>query len=309
MFHPLETLGNGAESIVAWEPGSHQGRVASVGEGTPYRATGAPDDFGLRRGAPLDPTFQGAYAPDVLCEGLLGLAVGCLDRLGGFAPGVKVTQLVRHLGQGLGDRRTAGPWPSGHDPCNGDFQSLGDRAQQRGEVMVRRGQHATGQEHRTRETSAEDPEDFMTPIGLEASESQDDPPLRLGKAPETRRVLEGEGDQFIIALQEIGDRTGREGHPTLDQRVMDCRNTTVGPRASGTNAGEDSEAKLMLGQGQTPFCCGPGGFPPLRTRRMEAAPPLEEAAHDGLQSRDGAVVVIGGPHGRPAAGTMAQDWL
>ena len=77
------------------ETGSRQGRAALVGEGTPYRATVAPDDFGLRIGAPLDPTFQGADTPDVLFEGLLGMAGGFIDRLGGFAQGVKVTQLVR----------------------------------------------------------------------------------------------------------------------------------------------------------------------------------------------------------------------
>ena len=144
------------------------------------------------------------------------------------------------------------------------------------------GQQATGQEHRARQTIAEDPEDFMAHIGLEAIEGQDDPPLRLGNAPETRRGLEGEGDQFVIALQEIGDRAGRDGQPPLDQRLMDFRHTTVGPIASGTNEGEDIKTKLMLGQGQTPFYFGPVGFPHLRTGWIEAAPNLEDAAHDGL---------------------------
>jgi hypothetical protein len=80
------------------ETGSRQRRSAIVGAGTPYRATGAPDDCGLRLGALLEPAFQGADPPDVLYAGLLGMAVGFRDRLGGCAQGVQVTQLVWHRG-------------------------------------------------------------------------------------------------------------------------------------------------------------------------------------------------------------------
>src|SRR5262249_1959734 len=76
-----------------------------------------------------------------------------------------------------------------------------------------------------------------------------------------------------------------------------------------TNEGEDIEAKLVLGQGQAPFRFRPVRFPHLRTRRIEAAPNLEGEPHDSLQSGDGAVVVIGGPHGVTTAGTMTHKGL
>jgi hypothetical protein len=67
------------------------------------------------------------------------MAVRRSDRLGGFAPGVQVTQVVGPLGAGLGDRRTAGPWPIGHDARTGPCQGLLARAEQRGSVGVRGG--------------------------------------------------------------------------------------------------------------------------------------------------------------------------
>jgi hypothetical protein len=84
---------------------------------------------------------------------------------------------------------------------------------------------------------------------LEPIEGEDDTALRLSQAPQTCRVLEGESDQFVIAFQEIGDRPGRDSHTTLDQRLMDSRNTVVVDIALRANAGEDIKAKLVLRQG------------------------------------------------------------
>jgi hypothetical protein len=39
----------------------------------------------------------------------------------------------------------------------------------------------------------------------------------------------------------------------------------------------------------------------LGTRRIEAAPNLEGKPYDGLQGRNGTIVVIGSPHGLTAA--------
>ena len=75
------------------------------------------------------------------------------------------------------------------------------------------------------------------------------------------------------------------------------------------NESEDIEAKFVLGQRQASFRFWPVGFAHLGTRQIEAAPTLEGEPYDGLQSRDGAIVVVGGPHGLTAAGTMAHNCL
>lgn len=163
-----------------------------------------------------------------------------------------MTQLVGHLREGLGDSRAEGPLPIGNAPRHGHFQSLRARAEKRGSGGVGGRQYTTGQEHLTRETSAEDPKDFLAHIGLEAIEGQDTTPLRLRQAPQPCRGLEGESDQFVIALQEMGDRPGRDSHTTRDQRLRDSWHTVVGGRALRANAGEAIEATLVLGQGQAP---------------------------------------------------------
>ena len=104
--------------------GRRQRRATIVGEGTPDSATVAPDDLGLGTGASLHSPFQGAHATDVFFEDLLGMAVGLRDRLGCFVQGVKMTPLVGHLGESLGDRRTDGPVPIGANALHGHLQGL-----------------------------------------------------------------------------------------------------------------------------------------------------------------------------------------
>ena len=167
-----------------------------------------------------------------------------------------MTPLVRPLGQSWGDRRTDGPLPIGNAPCQGYFQSLGDLAPPRGEVVVSGGQQATGQAHRARQTIAEAPEDCMAHSGVEAIEGQDAPPLRRGHAPETRRVVEGEGAQCVIALPELGDRAGREGQPPLAQRLMDVRHTTWDPSRRVPTKVRTSRPNACLGKARRPSTVG-----------------------------------------------------
>ena len=122
-------------------------------------------------------------------------------------------------------------------------------------------QEAAGQEHLTRETIAQAPEDFLPDVRLEPIEGEEDTALRLSQAPQPCRVVEGEHDQFVIALQEMEDRPGRDRHTTLDQRLMESRNTVVVGRALRADAGEDIEASRVLGQGaRRPAAAGRYGF-------------------------------------------------
>jgi hypothetical protein len=168
------------------------------------------------------------------------------------------------------------------------------------------GQEATGQQHLARPTIAEAPEDFLADLGLEPIESQDDTPLRLGQAPQARRVWQREGDQCVIVLQQIGDGPGRHSETTLAQRLMDSWDTVLMGLALCAHEGEDIAAQLVLGQGEASFRFGSVWGSQVGTRRIEAASNLEGEPHDGLQGRHGTIVVIGRPHGLTAAGTLAH---
>jgi len=90
----------------------------------------------------------------------------------------------------LGDRRTDGYLPIGHDAPNRHLQGLFHLTQQHGEGVVGGRQEAAGQEHLARETIAQAPEDFLPDVRLEPIEGEDNPALRLRQAPQTCRVLE-----------------------------------------------------------------------------------------------------------------------
>ena len=56
--------------------------------------------------------------------------------------------------------------------------------------------------------------------------------------------------------------------------------------AQGTDARNDIEAQLVLGQGQPALCCGAVGPTELRTGPVETASELEDEMHHVFQSRE-----------------------
>jgi hypothetical protein len=294
---------------VALETSRRHRRSAIVGAGTPDGAAVPPYDLGLGSGASRHGPCQGAHATDGLFEDLLGMAVGLRERLGGFRQGVQVPQVVGPLGSSLSDRGTAGPWPIGDAAPHGHLQGLLHLTEQCGSGVVGGRQEAAGQEHCARETIAQAPEAFRPDVRLEPIASEAAPALRLRQAPPPRRILAGERDQGVVALQQLGHGPGRSGETALKHGLMDGRHTVVVGRALRADAGQDLEATRVLGQGQAPCRCGPVWLAPLGARRLEAAPHLEGEPHEGLQGGESAIGVRGGPQRLTAAGTLAHNRL
>src|SRR5215468_10642865 len=115
--------------------------------------------------------------------------------------------------------------------------------------------------------------------------------------------------QCVVTLQEIGDRPWGYGHAARDQRLIDCRDTSVVAGAPLSNEGHNIKAKFMLGECQGPFFFGPIRLATLRTSGVEAAPALEREPQDCCKGGDGTVVMIGGPHRLTTGWAMAQQWL
>jgi hypothetical protein len=87
----------------------------------------------------------------------------------------------------------------------------------------------------------------MADVRLEAIQGQDDPTLGLGDALQAGGISEGEGEQFVVALEQMRDRPRGNGYSAVAQVLMDFGQTTVLRMAQGTDACNNIEAKLVLG--------------------------------------------------------------
>jgi hypothetical protein len=103
------------------------------------------------------------------------VAVGLVDRRGGLAEVMEVAELMRHALEGPGHRVADRGLAVGDDPGDRHLQGALDLGEQLGQVALGRGEQAPGQEHLAGDHVADDPEDLVTDIGLEAVDGQDDP--------------------------------------------------------------------------------------------------------------------------------------
>jgi len=133
--------------------------------------------------------------------------------------------------------------------------------------------------------------------------------LGLGDALQAGGSSEGEGEQFVVALEQMRDRPRGDGHPAVAQMLMDFGQTTVLRIAQGTDACNNIEAKLVLGEGQPALCFGAVGPAELRTGLVETASDLQGEMHHIVQSRNSTIVMIGGPHRLTAEGAMTSKRL
>jgi hypothetical protein len=160
---------------------------------------------------------------------------------------MNVTELVWHIGEHLRDGTADGQLAIRNDANNRHRQVLAHGPEQDGEVGLGRGQQTTGEEDFPGEAIPEDPQHLMADVMLEAIQGQDDPTLGLGDALQAGGIGEGQGEQFVVALEQMRDRPRGDGHPALAQVFMDFGQTTVLRIAQGTDACNDIEAKLVLG--------------------------------------------------------------
>ena len=112
----------------------------------------------------------------------------------------------------------------------------------------------------------------MPDVRLQAIKRQDDPASGLGDLLEAGSVGHREGQQFIIAFEQIGHRTRRNNHPTVAQVLMDIRQAAVLRVAQRPYPGDNIEAKLMLGQREPSLFFRAVGTAELWTGAVEAAP-------------------------------------
>ena len=143
-----------------------------VGEGTAHRTAIAAYDLGCRVRALFQLAFNGAPPADALFQCLLGVAVGLIDGLGGFAELVKVAPLVGDIWHGLFDGTADRGLTIGDDAHNGHAQRLPYRVHQGRQVVLRGGQQAASQEDLCGATIAQDPQHLMPTSGCKPSRAR-----------------------------------------------------------------------------------------------------------------------------------------
>jgi site-specific DNA recombinase len=187
----------------------------------------------------------------------LGVAVGLVDRQGGLAEVMEVTELMWHALESLGHRLADRGLTIGDDPGDRHSQGVLDLTKELGQVVLGRGEQAPGQEDLPGEGIADHPEDLVADVGLEAVDGQDDP-TGLGRDPaQPLGVGAGQGEQFVVAVQEIGDGSLGDDDAAASQFGVDLGDAAVLGVAESADRGDDVEAELVVGQGEATLLLGP----------------------------------------------------
>jgi len=223
----LQTLEDSGEPVVQLESRGGQGRVPIVGEGTAHRTARAAHDLGFRVRALFHLACNGAHPADPLFQLLLGVAVGLIDGLGGFAEGVIVAQLGGDIRQGFFDGTAERGLAIGDDTHNGHTQRLPYKVNQVRQIVLRGGPQTTSQEDLCRETIAQHPQHRMANVRLQAIQGQDDAALGVSNLLKTEWVSQRERHKCIVAFQEMLHGAGSKAYPAAPSLLMNLWETTV----------------------------------------------------------------------------------
>jgi hypothetical protein len=115
----------------------------------------------------------------------------------------------------------------------------------------------------------------MTDVRLEAVDGQDHPAGPGGDPPQPSAVRGGQGQQFVVAVQEVADAARADGHAASGQLGMDLREAAMLGVTQATDRGDDVEAELVLGQGEAALLLGPQADAVSGAVGVAATPDLE----------------------------------
>ena len=234
----------------------------------------------------------------------------CLeDRLCRFAQVVKLAELVRDTRKHRCHGRPNRLLPVRNDATNRHWQSLFDFPQQRHEIPLRCTQEAARKQHLPGEAITNHPEHFVAAVRLETVECQDHLALCGEECPEPLVVGETEGDEFLVALDKVGDRAFRERNATGEQVLVDFGHTAMLGIAEFADERNDIEAEFAMREGPGTFFLGSIGLMKAGATWSNAATYVERQAVDSRQHGNGALPVVDSPERSIAVGTAPTYWL
>ena len=117
-----------------------------------------------------------------------------------------------------------------------------------------------------------------------------------------------QGQQLVVAVQQVADAARADRHAAADQLGVDLRDAAVLGVAEPADQGDDVEAELVLRQGEAPLLLGPEAGPMAGAVGVAAAADLEPQPDEAVEGGDGAPGLVGRPErpgrrrGRPGCG-------
>src|SRR6516165_8747478 len=135
----------------------------------------------------------------------------------------------------------------------------------------------------------------MTDVGLQPVEGQDDATLLAQQGSQPLGVGRGQRPEFVVTVQEVGDRALRDDQAAAGQLLVDLGDAAVLGMSEPSDRGHDIEAELVIGQGEVGLGLGPVRETEPGTIGIVAASDGQSQPEDAVERRDGAEVVVAGP--------------
>jgi site-specific DNA recombinase len=239
---------------------------------------------------PTDPTGSGGGEGEEP-EGAAPNGLGARLR----SDGVEVAELMGHAIEGLGDRVADRGLAVGDDPDDRHRQGALHRAQELHQVVPAGRPQAPGQQDLAGEHVAEHPEDLVADVRLQPVDRRDHLTGRGRDPPQPPGARAGQGQQLVVAVQEVGDAPQADRHAAAGQLGVDLRHAAALGMPKGADQGDDVEAELVLGQDQPALLLGPQRRAEPSAAAVAAAADLEAQADQPVEGGDGAAGLGGGP--------------
>jgi len=278
--------------------------LAIIRERAAYRQAVAADRFCNGIGAGCHSLFDRAHTAYVFLQLSLGMPVGFRDWLGGLLEVMILAQLVwdlrQHALHGQADR----PLPIGNHRIDRHRESGRDLTQEVSEVGFAGPAKAAGEQDFTRKTITQDPQHILLRMGVQSVDRQDDVPLLREPLLQTGVIGQAQGNQFLVAGQQVSDGPRGDGDVLVLQRLMNFRDRAVLAVAQTSDVGNHVEAELAMRQGPRTLFLGTVGLMVARTGRIGAADDRHGQAANILKGGDGALGLIKVPQAAAAGRTL-----
>src|ERR1700739_2680948 len=149
----------------------------------------------------------------------------------------------------------------------------------------------------------------MADVGLQTVNGQDHLPL-VGEQPTQAGVVgQGDGQQLVVAVQEVSDGALGDVQAATAESLVDLGNAAVLAVAEVADQRDDIEAKFVLGQGVVALGFGSVGFAVAWTVGVMASSDVKGESEQSGEGGDGASVLVVGPQALPAGSSMRKPGL